>query len=136
MPPKKLTPYQFSNSLTFEKQIPDFLKHLVQERDANTPNINSKFADEDHEFEKHEDETNLKDDEKPQVVVLKEGDITAEEFEKLKEDGVDVDDDKGMMTFSDNSRDAVNNKCVKITIQHRARNSANQRKEKVKPRAS
>ena len=68
-----------------QPEVPSFLKKFKERVGYKEPaSVNDKFADSVEHFE---EESNVeKADEEPVVVVLKEGDLTAEQVEKYKQE--------------------------------------------------
>ncbi|CAG8812749.1 9850_t:CDS:2, partial [Cetraspora pellucida] len=83
MPPKNMTPYQFSRGLTYDAPVPSFLRGLTQP-DKET---NLKQEDDDNESSDEFDEINAnREEERPQIVVLKEGKhLNEQEVKKILE---------------------------------------------------
>ncbi|CAG8552983.1 2629_t:CDS:2 [Dentiscutata erythropus] len=83
MPPKKMTPYQFSRGLTYDAPTPPFLRGLTK------PDEEAKLENEDDNGESSDelDELNAKrEEERPQIVVLKEGKhLSEKEVKKILE---------------------------------------------------
>ncbi|CAG8465399.1 12695_t:CDS:2 [Racocetra fulgida] len=107
-----MTPYQFSRGLTYDAPVPPFLRGLTQ------PNkeTNLEQEDDDNESSDEIDEINAnKEDERPQIVVLKEGKHLSEqevkkilaskekdkkkEEEEIQEDSPAFDEKTGKLLF-------------------------------------
>ncbi|ORY05665.1 hypothetical protein K493DRAFT_333481 [Basidiobolus meristosporus CBS 931.73] len=85
MPPKNLTPYQFSKNLSYVQDTPKFLQMLTG-KDTLHPK-GQQLEDKLPPTELEEDEYEETGEEKPQIVVLKEGKhLSAEEVEKIQQD--------------------------------------------------
>ncbi|KAK9764518.1 hypothetical protein K7432_007894 [Basidiobolus ranarum] len=85
MPPKNLTPYQFSKNLSYVQDTPKFLQMLTgtDSLHSKEPHIRDKLQPTEYENDEYEEN----DEEKPQIVVLKSGKhLSAEEVEKLKQE--------------------------------------------------
>lgn len=84
-----------------DQEEPAFLKQFKQRVGyKEAPDVNAKFQT--PAFDDSDDDTPEADDEKPQVVVLKKGDLTAAEAEALTEgnkDGNGDDDTSGKIVF-------------------------------------
>ncbi|CAG8523046.1 11809_t:CDS:2 [Acaulospora colombiana] len=71
MPPKKLTPYQFKEALHYDAPVPNFLANLNRQIDDN-----ERARSKEDELPSTDEEDELiaeKEEERPQIVVLKEG---------------------------------------------------------------
>ncbi|PKY51646.1 hypothetical protein RhiirA4_468804 [Rhizophagus irregularis] len=73
MPPKKTTPYQFKKGLTYVKKVPNFLQGLTSHTNDYIDD-EQKASEDFSDKEPSDDELNAtREEERPQIVVLKEG---------------------------------------------------------------
>ncbi|CAG8777351.1 8758_t:CDS:2 [Gigaspora margarita] len=145
MPPKKMTPYQFSRGLTYDAPTPPFLRGITQ------PSEEAKLENEDDNSESSDEleEINAKrEEERPQIVVLKEGKHLSEkevkkiletrekntaeeslsEEEEIQEDSPAVDEKTGKLLFrqpkkKDIAEPVTNNKLDNVVGSSKAKTS-------------
>ncbi|RIA93255.1 hypothetical protein C1645_24655 [Glomus cerebriforme] len=100
MPPKKTTPYQFKKGLTYVKQVPRFLQGLTPQTNNYNDDKRLQAANEDMSNEEpSDDELNAaREEERPQIVVLKEGKHMSEQEVKSYLDTRKKSEEKGLYT--------------------------------------